>query len=84
MKTIILAAVLGAILGSGIVLAAGDHPNLRAAKDLVHQAIEDTTAAQKDNHYDMKGHAEAAKKLMHQAEGELKQAVGAANEKKKK
>ena len=82
MKQIILAALVGAILGSSLVLAAEDHPNLRAAKQLVHQAIEDTTAAQKDNHFDMKGHAEAAKKLMHEAEGELNQAVGAANKKK--
>jgi|HubBroStandDraft_5_1064220.scaffolds.fasta_scaffold117630_2 hypothetical protein len=82
MKQIILAALVGAILGSSLVLAAEDHPNLRAAKQLVHQAIEDTTAAQKDNHHDMKGHAEAAKKLMHEAEGELNQAVGAANKKK--
>ncbi|HET7176800.1 MAG TPA: hypothetical protein VFK21_12455 [Gammaproteobacteria bacterium] len=83
MKKIILTALLGAILGSGLVLAAEDHPNLRAAKKLVHQAMEDTTAAQKDNHFDMKGHAEAAKKLMKQAEEELNQAVGAANKNKK-
>jgi hypothetical protein len=83
MKQIILAALVGAILGSSLVLAAEDHPNLRAAKQLVHQAMEDTTAAQKDNHHDMKGHAEAAKKLMHQAEEELNQAIGVADKKKK-
>ncbi len=83
MKHIILAALVGAILGSSLVLAAEDHPNLRAAKQLVHQAMEDTTQAQKDNKFDMQGHAKKAKELMHQAEGELNQAIGVADKKKK-
>ncbi len=85
MKKIILAALLGAILGSSAVaLAAADHPNLRAAHELILQAIQRVTDAQKDNHFDMQGHAENAKKLLHQAEGELKLAVGDANKNEKK
>lgn len=80
MKKIILVAFIGAIIGfSAVTFAAADHPNLRAAHELVLKAMESITAAQKANKFDMKGHASKAKDLLHQAEGELKQAVGDAN-----
>jgi len=82
MKKIILAAVLGALLGAGAVYAAGKHPNLNEAHNLVLKAIDKLDAAQKANEYDLGGHAAKAKDLLAQAEGEIKQAKEAANDKK--
>jgi hypothetical protein len=76
MKKIILAAVLGALLGAGVTYAAGKHPNLNAAHNLVLKAIDKLDAAQKANEFDLGGHAAKAKDLLTQAEGEIKQAKG--------
>jgi len=85
MKKILVTALIGAVLGfSAVSFAAGDHPNLRAAHDLVVKAMESITAAQKANKYDMKGHAQKAKDLLKEAEGQLKIAVGDANANAKK
>ncbi len=85
MNKLLLTAVIGAVLGfSAVSLAAADHPNLRAAHELVQKAIVSIGEAQKANHFDMKGHAAKAKELLHQAEGELKIAVGDANANGKK
>jgi hypothetical protein len=79
MKKIILAAVLGAMLGAGVMAyAAGKHPNLNEAHNLVLKAMEKIDAAQKANEFDLGGHAQKAKDLLAQAEGEIKQAKEAA------
>jgi hypothetical protein len=58
------------------------HPNLAAAQRLSQQAFEKIIAAQRANEWDMHGHAQKAKELLDQANGELKQAAEAANEAK--
>ena len=50
--------------------------------ELVVKAIARIDDAQKANDFDMGGHAQKAKDLLTQAEGELKQAAEAANDKK--
>lgn len=84
---------LGVILGFGL-LAGGAmmaqerpmenidparHPNLAEAQHMVGIAFEKISIAQRDNHYDMEGHAERAKELLAQASRELKEAAEAAN-----
>lgn len=84
MKKIILAVVLGALLGAGVMAYAHPkHPNLAAAHNLVLKAIDRLDAAQKANEFDLGGHAAKAKDLLAQAEGEIKQAAEEANENKK-
>lgn len=64
------------------------HPNLAAAQNHVVQANNYIATAQKDNSYDMKGHAEKARQLLVEVNKELKLAAEAANaanaEKRKK
>jgi hypothetical protein len=55
------------------------HPNLAEAQRLVVQANHYVELAQKDNRYDMKGHAERARDLLVQVNNELKAAAEAAN-----
>jgi hypothetical protein len=55
------------------------HPNLAEAQRLVVQANHYVEVAQKDNRYDMKGHAEKARDLLVQVNNELKAAAEAAN-----
>jgi hypothetical protein len=57
----------------------GRHPNLAEAQRLVVQANHFVAEAQKDNRYDMKGHAEKARQLLAQVNMELKAAAEAAN-----
>jgi hypothetical protein len=57
------------------------HPNLAAAQRLVEQAFNKVGLAQQANEWDMHGHAEKAKKLLDEANNELKQAALAANQK---
>lgn len=77
-----------AVLSVGVTLIAQNpgvnvskhlHPNINAAQRLLEQAIQRTTNAQRANEYDAKGHAERAKQLMDQADGELKLAAEALN-----
>jgi hypothetical protein len=56
------------------------HPNLAEAQRLVVEANDYIEKAQKDNRYDMKGHAEKARQLLVQVNLELKAAAQAANE----
>jgi hypothetical protein len=60
------------------------HPNLAEAQRLVVQANHYVEVAQKDNRYDMKGHAEKARDLLVQVNNELKAAAEAANAAMKK
>jgi len=55
------------------------HPNLAQAQRHVVEANRFIAMAQKDNRYDMKGHAERARELLVQVNNELKAAAEAAN-----
>jgi hypothetical protein len=55
------------------------HPNLAAAQFHVVQANNAVAVAQKDNKYDMQGHAEKARQHLVEANQELKLAAEAAN-----
>ena len=80
-------ALLAAILLCGVTLAQEPvedispkvHPNLAAAQKHVVEANREITTAQKDNRYDMKGHAEKARQLLVEVNNELKAAAEAAN-----
>jgi hypothetical protein len=55
------------------------HPNLAAAQQHIVEANRYIATAQKDNRYDMRGHAEKARQFLMQADEELKAAAEAAN-----
>jgi hypothetical protein len=82
-----LAAVVS-ILALCVVIAAQEpvvdidkrvHPHLAAAQQHIVEANRYVATAQKDNRYDMKGHAEKARQLLNEANQELKAAAEAAN-----
>jgi hypothetical protein len=80
-------AMLTAVLFCGVTLAQAPvvnidgkrHPNLAEAQNLVVEANRAVETAQKDNRYDMKGHAEKARQLLAQVNQELKAAADAAD-----
>src|ERR1700682_5080092 len=74
----IIVGILGAALIAGPALAKGKPPNIGAAHQLVKQAIQRLTAAQRANEYELGGHAAKAKELLEQAEKEIAQAWAAA------
>jgi hypothetical protein len=86
-KIRVFAAMSGAIVLCSITLAQepvvdidrSRHPNLAEAQRLVVEANHFIKEAQKDNHYDMAGHAERARALLVQVNNELKLAAQAAN-----
>jgi hypothetical protein len=89
MKTRLINRILGALLLCSMVTLAQEpvqdidkkmHPNLAAAQSHVVEANNYVATAQKDNRYDMKGHAEKARALLVQVNQELKLAAEAANE----
>jgi cellobiose-specific phosphotransferase system component IIA len=55
------------------------HGNLAAAQDLVRQAYDRLSVAQKDNGNQLGGHADKAKELLRQANAEIRLAADAAN-----
>lgn len=55
------------------------HPNLAAAQEFIHRAIDKISEAQSANKYDMKGHAAKAKELLDEASHEIWLAAQAAN-----
>ena len=57
----------------------GIHPNLAEAQRHVVEANRFIKEAQKDNRYDMHGHAEKARQLLVEVNQELKAAAEAAN-----
>jgi F0F1-type ATP synthase membrane subunit b/b' len=88
MRYTIIMVVLGIFLLAGTVACADKpvlnvsperHPNIAAAQQLIQAAWEKINVAQKDNDYDMQGHARKAKELLEQASIELKMAAEAAN-----
>lgn len=54
------------------------HGNLAAAQDLVRQAYDRLSVAQRENGNDLGGHAEKAKALLQQANAEIRLAADAA------
>ncbi len=90
MKRLMLSALIGTALVTGVAFAKGParnvsakkHPNIAAAQKLSAQAYEKIVAAQKANEYDLGGHAQKAKELLEQVNAELKAAAETANENK--
>ena len=89
-KIRVFTATLSTVLLCGVALVAlaqepvedinpKNHPYLAQAQRLVVQANHYIAEAQKDNRYDMKGHAEKARQLLAQVNQELKAAANAAN-----
>lgn len=84
---------VGSILAFCLIIAAQEpvvdidkkvHPNLASAQQHIVEANRYINTAQKDNRYDMKGHAEKARQLLNEANQELKAAAEAANASGKK
>jgi hypothetical protein len=86
-KIQILTSLLSAVLFCVVTLAqapvvdidSSKHPNLADAQKHVVAANRSVELAQKDNRYDMQGHAEKARQLLVEANEELKKAAAAAN-----
>jgi len=88
-RNLVMTAILGfGLLAGGAIMAQerpvenidpARHPNLADAQHMITMAFEKISVAQRDNHYDMEGHAERAKDLLAQASRELKAAAEAAN-----
>jgi len=82
MKKATAVAVLSACLSfiGGIAVAQGVHDwhDIEKVRQHVSEAIHELENVQAANHYNMGGHAEAAKQHLRAAEGELHQAVDAA------
>jgi|SRR5208337_259824 len=86
-KIQVFTAICIAVLFCGLTLAQEPvvdidkklHPNLAEAQRLVVGANSYVALAQKDNTYDMQGHAEKARQLLAQVNQELKAAAEAAN-----
>jgi hypothetical protein len=84
---LVITTILSAALFCGVALAQEPvqdinksvHPVLAAAQQHVVEANRNVEAAQKDNRYDMQGHAEKARDLLVQANLELKAAAQAAD-----
>ena len=55
------------------------HGNMRAAQEYIQQAWRKVDEAQKDNNYNLGGHAGRAKELLAQASEEIKLSAEAAN-----
>ncbi len=72
--------VLGAVVFAQPPVNVGDrHGNMRAAQQLIQQAWQKVDEAQKDNDYNLGGHAGRAKELLSQASEEIKLSAEAAN-----
>jgi hypothetical protein len=84
-RNIVLAAALFAMPGAALAqepvqnVSPQLHGNLAAAQELVRQAFDRITAAQRANEFDLAGHAGKAKELLRQANEQLKQAAEASN-----
>lgn len=86
-KTQLFAAILSAVMMCCVTMAQEPvqdidkkiHPNLAEAQRHVVEANNAVATAQKDNKYDMKGHAEKARQHLVEANQELKLAAEAAN-----
>ncbi|MGC2449509.1 MAG: hypothetical protein WA477_17810 [Candidatus Sulfotelmatobacter sp.] len=80
-------ALLAALLLCGVTIAQEPvqdinpriHPNLAAAQRHVVEANQAIAVAQRDNRWDMHGHAEKARQLLVEVNNELKAAAETAN-----
>ena len=80
-------AILSILMFCGVILSQepvvnvdpARHPNIYQAQQLVAQANHYIVIAQKDNRYDMHGHAKKARQLLAEANEELKAAAEDAN-----
>jgi len=90
-KSLLINAILSAAVLCGTVTVAQTpvvniekkwHPNLFMAQSLIVKADEWVRLAQKDNRYDLHGHAQQARQLLFQADTELKLAAEDANKNK--
>lgn len=80
MKKLLVTGIVAALMLVGVAAyAAPKHPNIRAAHQLIVQALGRIQAAEKANEYDLGGHAAKAKDLLVQAEAELRQAAQTSN-----
>jgi hypothetical protein len=85
--TVIKIVFAGVLFGTCVTLAQEPvqnidphrHANLAEAQHLMAQANRSIMTAQKDNRYDMHGHAQKARELLVQASEELKRAAEDAN-----
>ena len=72
--------VSGAALPQEPKVNVGDrHGNMKAAQEMIRQAWFKVDEAQKDNNYNLGGHAGRAKELLSEASSEIKQAAETAN-----
>jgi hypothetical protein len=87
-RSLLLNAILSAGLFCSSVTLAQDpvqnidgqlHPNLAKAQRLVAEANENIKSAQRNNRYDMHGHAQRARELLVKVNDELKAAALDAN-----
>ena len=89
-KKILLSTVaLGAVFSLGAMVTPQNgpppvdvgerHGNMRAAQQLIQQAWIKVDSAQRDNNYNLGGHAGRAKELLAQASSEIKQSAEDAN-----
>lgn len=85
-KLIIICVVLGLLSSCTTTTVVTDervsprrHPNLAAAQRHIERAIDRLSEAQRENDFDMHGHAKKAKELLDEAYVEIKLAAEAAN-----
>jgi apolipoprotein N-acyltransferase len=72
--------ILGAVVFAEPPVNVGErHGNMRAAQQLIQQAWVKVDEAQRDNNYNLGGHAGRAKDLLQQASEEIKMSAEAAN-----
>jgi hypothetical protein len=81
--TAALAAALAAPMGALVAGPLRGHPNLRAARTATDNAWERIAVAQRDNEFDMDGHAEKAKEALKIAVDELRLAAEIADRKER-
>ena len=87
MKKILVGVAICASFALGAVLFAQQppvnvgerHGNMRAAQQLIQQAWQKVDEAQRDNNYNLGGHAGRAKELLSQASEEIRLSADAAN-----
>jgi hypothetical protein len=65
----------GLVFGQGVNIDPARHPNLADAQHHIAQAMEKIDVAQKENRFDLGGHADKAKEFLVQADRELKEAA---------
>ena len=87
-RKLVWAGIVGmALVASSVVAQDGPvqdinpqrHPNLAAAQNMMGQAYASIVTAERDNRYDMHGHASKAKELLKEASRELKAAAEDSN-----